>query len=209
MTDGALFPITIPGVMVYGVVLAAAFYLSIAALTRRWPRLEAHSLSYAVVMFMLFGAAGEEVVNKAWNAVFGSPLWQYRLYPAQDGDISYLFFQVWGLFGFYSYLRDRAFPAFGRSGTAWSALVFGIEAIVLELAVNVPFHALFGDYIFYYLPTNLGPLSHFSCLQVVPFYMAIAFASRRLIAVQEAAGYRHLKCTLGFYLMVMVAYVWL
>jgi hypothetical protein len=84
-----------------------------------------------------------------------------------------------------------------------------MEAIVLELAMNVPFHALCGDYIFYYLPANLGPLSHFSCLQVVPFYMAVAFASRGLIAVQEAAGYHHLRSTLGFYLMVMVAYVWL
>lgn len=207
--SGGIFAVSVPGALAYGLALALAFYLGFAAVARRWPRLERRSLSYAVVMFMLFGAAGEEVVNSLWQAGFGSPLWRYHLYPAQDGDISFFFFQVWGLFGFYSYLRDRAFPGFGRSGGAFSALVFGIEAIALELVVNLPYYALFGDYIFYYLPANLGPLSHFSCLQVIPFYMAVAFASRRLIAVQEAAGYRHLKSTLGFYLMVMVAYIWL
>lgn len=207
--NGGVFSVSIAGALAYGLVLAVVFYLGFAVLTQRWPRLEARPLAYTVVMFMLFGAAGEEVVNTAWRAVFGSPLWQYRLYPTQDGDISYFFFQVWGLFGFYTYLRTRAFPAFGHSGGAFKAVVFGIEAIALELAVNVPYYALFGDYIFYYYPENLGPFSHFSCLQVIPFYMAVAFASRRLVAVQEAAGYRHLGSTLGFYVMVMAAYVWL
>lgn len=205
--SGGVFAISVPAVFVCAGAIAAIFYIGFAAVTRRWPRLESRRLSYTVVMFMLFGAAGEEVVNNAWHITFGSPLWKYHLYPVGDGDISYFFFLIWGLFGFYSYLRDQSFPDFGRSGTAFGAVVFGIEAILLELAVNVPYYALFGDYIFYYLPANLGPLSHFSCLQVIPFYMAIAFASRRLIAVQEAAGYRHLKSTLCFYVMVMVAFV--
>ncbi len=205
--NGGLLPVTVPALLGYGGVLVLAFYLGFAALTRTWPRLRVRPLAYTVVMFMLFGAAGEEVVNRLWRIAFDAPLWEYRLYPIHGGNISLFFFQVWGIFGFYSYLRDSAFPGFGRAGTALSALVFGIEAIALELAVNLPYHALFGDFIFYYLPANLGPFSHYSCLQVIPFYMAIALTTRRLVAVQKQAGYMHLKSTLGFYAMVMAAYL--
>lgn len=203
----ALFPVSVPGAVLYGLAVAIVFYTGFTLLTRCWPDLEPRKLAYTVVMFALFGASGEEVVNTVWKAAFGGPMWEYRLYPAQGGHISYFFFLIWGLFGFYTYLRDRCFPGFGQSGKLFSGVVFGVEAIALEFAVNIPYYLIFGDYIFYYFPANLGPLSHFSCLQVIPFYMAIAFVTRRLIAIQEAAGFRYLKSTLGFYAMVMVAYL--
>ena len=56
--SGGIFAVSVPGALAYGLALALAFYLGFAAVTRRWPRLGPRSLSFAFVMFMLFGAAG-------------------------------------------------------------------------------------------------------------------------------------------------------
>jgi hypothetical protein len=204
-----VFAPSIYGGLVYGVALIALAYLSVAGIARAWPKLHPRRLVFTLLLFILFGAAGEDAVNSVWRWLFGAPLWTYQLYPAKGGNITYFFPVVWGIFGFYSYLRDQMFPGFGRAGSALSMVVFGIEAIVIELIVNIPFYALFGSFIFYYHPENLGPLSHFSCLQVVPFYMAVAMISRRLIAQQTACGFAHFRSTVGFYLMVIVAFGYL
>jgi cytochrome c-type biogenesis protein CcmE len=60
------------------------------------------------------------------------------------------------------------------------ALIVAAEAVVLEMACNLAFLALTGEYLFFYLP---GDLWHLSSLQIVPFYflsgLAIAKTLRR------------------------------
>lgn len=206
MTLDATHP-PVAAVLGYGAVLLGLFYAAFSLAARSWLRLDKRALAHHIVLYMLFGPAGEEVVNTLWRHVSGTPLWEYRLYPIHGGNISLFFFQIWGIFGFYTFLRSQVFPHFDRSPRASTLLVFGVEAVMLELLVNVPHYLIFGSHIFYYFPANLGPLSHFSCLQVIPFYIAIAITTRRLNAVQEAANYMHLKVTLGFYLMVIAAYI--
>ncbi len=105
----------------------------------------------------------------------------------------------WGVFGTYSYLRDQFVGGIRLGGGPLSMVVTGEEAILLELALNMPYRAIFGDYIFYYTPANLRPFSHYSCLQVIPFYAAVAVATRKLTEVQEIAQYRHVRATLPLY----------
>lgn len=194
-------------IFAYGFVLVIFIYLSLSLIKREWLCIEIKPLIYQLTLYMLFGPTGEEVVNSMWRLVTGASLWEYRLYPLHGGDISVFFFQVWGIFGFYTYLRAKVFPMFEQGGRIAITLLLGFEAIFLELLVNIPYYAIFGDYIFYYFPENLGVFSHFSCLQVIPFYIMIGLTARRLVHIQEVSGYIHLKVTVGFYLMVLVAYI--
>jgi hypothetical protein len=113
---------------------------------------------------------------------------------------------IWGIFGVYSYMREQVGGRWFEKNSLISILALGAEAILLELFVNVPYKAIFGDYIFYYTPANLGPFSHYSCLQVIPFYAAVSIATRKLTEVQEAAGYQHIRSTLVLYVMVILSF---
>lgn len=83
-----------------------------------------------------------------------------------------------------------------------------IEAVFLELAYNGIYLLLFGSYIFYYLPANLGPLSHISTLHVIPFYFVVGYFTDSMIRKQNKTGYgRALLTTILFYWMVIIAFV--
>ena len=82
----------------------------------------------------------------------------------------------------------------------------GAEAILIEILYNGAFLLLFGEYIFYYLPKNLGPLSHLSCLQVLPFYFMVGLVLTRLIHQQNKTGYnKDIIFTVGFFWMTIFA----
>jgi hypothetical protein len=84
----------------------------------------------------------------------------------------------------------------------------GMEAIFLEVLYNGLFLLFFGTYIFYYLPENLGPLSHLSCLQVIPFYFIVGFCVNALVNQQNKMGFgRSLIITLPFYWMIIITLV--
>jgi hypothetical protein len=147
--------------------------------------------------------AGEIVVNNFFLWLTNSPLWEYHLYPAHGGDVSYFFLGIWGALGFYKYINDEALHPPTDTEVLKPAIIMGTEAIVLELAYNGFFLLLFSQYIFYYLPENLGRLSHLSCLEVIPFYFAVGFCLSVLIKKQNIIGYgKHLIITLPFLWMV-------
>ena len=189
----------------YGLFLIVLFYSTFSIIRRSKISLEKNELTYHVVLYMLFGLTGEEVVNTGWKLFFNSPLWEYKLYPIHNGNVSLFFFQIWGIFGFYTYIRNKAFPSINDLKLSYITLLSGIEAIFIELIVNVPYYYLFNDYIFYYYPANLGFFSHFSCLEVIPFYIAISITTRRLINAQRTSEFKHLKTTISFYLMIIIA----
>lgn len=187
----------------------AIFYSVLSLIARKILRPNWKELIYTIFLFSLFGVIGEAFVNTMWEVVLGTPLWEYRLYPAHGGDITYWFPFVWGSLGFYTYFHNMVFRNSLEKNLFAFALILGLEAIVLEIIVNVPFHFLFGEYIFYYFPANLGPFSHYSCLQVIPFYMIIGHITSKLIQQQEAMQYKHLGSTLRFYFLIMFTFVYL
>jgi hypothetical protein len=166
-------------------------------------------LVYIVFVFSLLGVIGEDFVNTLYSIIFGAPLWEYRLYPLHSGNISYFFPFVWGTLGFYTYWRSVVFLHNSPMNTLRLGVLLGSEAIFIELIVNIPYYMLFGDYIFYYFPANLGPFSHFSCLQVIPFYMLVGIVTANMVKQQEKIDYQHFRTTILLYLMIMVTFVYL
>lgn len=193
----------------YGLLVMALIYGTFWVFARRHFRFERRSYFYTLLLFILLGASGEAFVNSLWMFALGWPLWEYRLYPAHGGDISYFFPLIWGIFGTYSYMRDQIWAGFARRHKMLSFLLLGFEAIALELVVNIPYRAIFGDFIFFYTPANLGPLSHYSCLQVIPFYAAVAVATSKLREVQQASNYLHLRTTMTLYAIAIISFGYL
>lgn len=204
-----MFEINVLNTILYSVGLLVVFYAFFCIVAKQLLHPEWKKLVYIVFLFSLFGVIGEDFVNTVYPLIFGAPLWEYRLYPAHSGNITYFFPFVWGTLGFYTYWRSVVFLHNSSMNTLKSGLLLGTEAIFIELIVNIPYHILFGDYIFYYLPANLGPLSHFSCLQVIPFYMLVGITTANMVEQQEKMHYKHFRTTILMYLMIMVTFVYL
>ena len=202
-----MISVTLPNVIFYCLVFSAIYYLGVSIHKRKFVRIEIPKLLFYISIFSVFGVAGEIVVNNLFLWLTGSPLWIYQLYPAHGGDVSYFFIGIWGALGFYKYINDSAIHR-PTSDILKPAIIMGTEAIILELAYNGLFLVLFGQYIFYYFPENLGRLSHLSCLEVIPFYFAVGFCLSLLIKKQNVIGYgKHLVITLPFLWMVTTALI--
>ncbi len=201
-----MISISILSTTIFGVLFCAAYYALVCLIKRRWIKIEPKKLLFYVSLFCLFGIAGEIVVNTLWAYVFGEPLWEYRLFPTKNAHISYFFPLIWGSLGFYKYINDTVWHKFESNQIILPGIIMGAEAIFLEILYNGLFLLLFGEYIFYYLPANLGPLSHLSCLEVLPFYFMVGLVITKLVHVQNKIGYRRsIVFTISFYWMVIAA----
>lgn len=203
-----MFEINTLNTALFSTLFGLTYYLLVSLYKKRLVRLELRKLLFYVTIFSLFGITGEVFVNTIYDHLFHVPLWEYRIFPAHDGDISYFFIYIWGLLGFYKYINDTALHSFEPKKHLVPGLVMGAEAIVLEILYNGLFLLFFGNYIFYYFPENLSFFSHLSCLQVIPFYFMVGFCVNALINQQNKIGYgRSLIITLPFYWMIIISFV--
>lgn len=125
----------------------------------------------ALVYFMiiaLIGLFGEILLDSAYNFFVGHPLWYYNILPIYGGYTSSYAIVTWGLYGFHLYLLHDSLA------TKWSitrikhlALLFSLEALVLEALLTLSAKFVFGRYLYYYLPSDLW---HISSFQNIPFY---------------------------------------
>ncbi len=183
-----------------------SFYSIVCLISKKLIVPSFSTLFLYVTIFSLFGIIGEVFVNTLYERILGAPLWEYRLFPAHDGNISYYFIFIWGSLGFYKYFSDHYFIKRKISEVS-AGLVMGTEAVFLELVYNGLFLLIFDKYIFYYLPANLGPLSHLSCLQVIPFYFIVGLIVTKLITQQKKV--RPSKSLLAFYWMIIITFVFM
>lgn len=201
-----MLPITPLYSIIFGLLFLSGYYLLVSAYTGKLVKVEPLKLLFYITLFSLFGISGEIVVNITWEQIFGWPLWEYRLFPLHHQHISYFFPLIWGMLGVYKYINDTALHTKASQSYIKGGLIMGVEAILLEIAYNGLFLLLFNEYIFYYLPANMGPLSHLSCWQVIPFYFMVGLVTSKLIQNQNTIGYnRSLYSRIAFYWMVITA----
>ena len=70
------------------------------------------------------------------------------------------------------YLLHDSFEKWSISRQRHLALIFSVEALVLEALIEIGSKVLFGEYIYYYYP---GDLWHISTVQNFPFYLICGF----------------------------------
>ena len=200
-------PITIISTTLFALGFLLIFYILVCIKAKHLVIPHSKTLFVYITIFSLFGIVGEVFVNTLYTAILGSPLWEYRLFPAHNGNISYFFLFIWGSLGVYKYFSDQVLFANYKLTELQAGLLMGAEAVFLELLYNGVYFLIFGDYIFYYLPANLGPLSHLSCLQVIPFYFMVGFFATKLIA--HHAKLPTSKSLYAFYWMIIITFVFL
>lgn len=202
-----MFTISVINVAIYGISFILFFYLVASLSYGKLIRIDWKKLFLYITIFSLFGVIGEIFVNTLYNHFFGEYLWEYHLYPVHNGHISKMFIFVWGSLGVYKYLSEIVLTKFNLYTKGRAGLIMSLEAILLELWYNITFFALFGSYIFYYFPDNLGPLSHFSCLQVLPFYFIFGFVVTKLISHQVKAGFSKTLVTFFWFILLTVVFL--
>ncbi len=199
-----MFEITILNTVVYSISFCAVYYIFVCLYAKKIVTIELRKLFFYITLFCLFGISGEILVNTVWELIFSVQLWEYHLYPAHNNNVSYYFILIWGMLGYCKYLNDSVIYKFNSNRFVLYGFVMGAEAILLELSYNGLFLLLFGDYIFYYFPDNLGIFSHISCLEVIPFYFIVGSVTSALINQQNKIGYsRRVFTRMSFYWMLI------
>lgn len=122
---------------------------------------------YCSVMAMI-GPLGEIAINTFCKEVFGSILWRYKVIPLHSASTSEYALVIWMMYGFHLYLLHE-FPGIIKKKlrARKAALIIAIDALVLEILLNITAIIFFGTFIFYYIPSDLW---HLSTLWVLPFY---------------------------------------
>lgn len=113
------------------------------------------------------GVFGEIFLDTVYNYFVGNPLWRYNILPIHHAYTSVYAPIVWGIYGFHLYLLHDTFRAWSITKTRYLALVFSIEALILEALLTISAKFLLGDFMYYYFP---GDLWHVSSFQNIPFY---------------------------------------
>lgn len=147
----------------------AAIYLFTSAIAWRFKKVDIETALLYATSVAVVGVFGEVLVDSLYQLVFGTPLWQYRVLPIHNAYTSYYSPVIWGMYGFYLYLLHDGLCEYCAHSIRPLTIFIAIEAIALELVLNLSYLAIFNQYIFYYLPDGLW---HLSAFQVIPFYFA-------------------------------------
>ena len=139
------------------------------------------NLTQGVLHFLalaMIGLLGETFVGTLYHRLFHKALWQYTLYPIHHAYTSKYSIFVWGFYGIHLYLLHGTLRRKKITATYHLSLLFCAEAIFLEAAVNITYKLCFGNYIFYYYPTDLW---HFTSVQTLPAYLIAGYGIVKLL----------------------------
>lgn len=147
---------------------ATVVYLLNSLIAKQFKRLSLRPALLYFTTVALIGLFGEIFLDTSYNFFVGHPLWYYNILPIFGGYTSSYAIVTWGLYGVHLYLLHDTL------GTRWSitrtkhlALIFSLEALLLEAVLTISARLVFGKYLYYYLPSDLW---HVSTIQNMPFY---------------------------------------
>jgi hypothetical protein len=117
----------------------------------------------------LIGLFGEIFLDSIYKFFVGQPLWYYNFLPIQGGYTSYYAIVLWGLYGFHLYMLHGSLSAkWSIKKTKHLALIFALEALVIESLLTISAKLFLGKYMYYYTPSDLW---HVTSVQNFPFYL--------------------------------------
>ncbi len=166
--------------LIFALAWAVGIYAVNCLIAREIKRISpAQAFMHAAAM-ALIGLAGEVTVGTLYHALFSKPLWAYTILPIHHSYTSRYALFLWGVYGFHLYLLHGTLAKSRPRSIHRIALLFSIEAVVIEALVNISYKLSFNNYIYYYFPNDLW---HLTSLQTLPFYLGagyiIAAAFRR------------------------------
>ncbi|HEX5752941.1 MAG TPA: hypothetical protein VFZ09_42450 [Archangium sp.] len=172
-------------------VFTPLLYLSACALARRLlhPRVDTLVLYMGTTCFC--ATLGEVGTDTLCVTLLKRPLWLYHVWPVNHGYASAAGLFTWPLYGGFVYLLHQALRTnprlrcFDRDGT--KVLLLAVNAMLLEIFVNVFSLGLFESFFFFYFREDLG---HFSTGEIFLPYVVLGSAGLKLLAFLERRRHR-------------------
>jgi hypothetical protein len=175
----------------FSLLLVTLSYAVNRRLLGRRLRLQPYELLLTASAVFLLAILAESLINPVFESYTGTKLWEYRVHPLHDRNVSALAVLVWTAYGVHLYLTQQTLeerlPLRLRNHYG-KALVIGFEApLLFEVTGNLFFLLLAQEYYAYYLPTDLW---HLTSLQVVPVYMICIFLGLLVLRALQRLGRR-------------------
>lgn len=149
-----------------------ALYILNCLYARGVKKINVKLATYYIATMAMLGVLGELIIDSTYSHIIGKPLWVYRVLPVHDAYTSIFSLFIWGAMGFQIYLIHDTLSVKKLPSLYKLALVFCIEAIILEVLFNLLSLAIFGKYVYYYLPNDLW---HITSFQVFPLYLLTGY----------------------------------
>ncbi len=149
--------------------LVAVVYLAGFAMTNSSTPIKIKELFLYSGTLAMIGCISEVAINSFCRTVFDSPLWIYQVSPIHNGDTSVFAFFQWSLYGYHVYFFEKKLQSFNVKHEEYIfAFLLAIDALLLEIFVNVSSNYFLNTFIFYYVPGDIG---HLTTIFVFPFYL--------------------------------------
>ncbi len=154
-------------------------------------RIQPYDLALTVTAVFLLAILGESLINPIYEWSVGRKLWEYRILPLHDGNVSALAVLIWSAYGIHLYFiqrtLDHRLPPRLRNRYG-KALIIGLEApLVWEVSGNLFFLIAAQQYYAYYNPPDIW---HFTSIQVVPVYIVCILVGLLVLQSLQRLG-RH------------------
>jgi hypothetical protein len=147
-------------------------YIVNCLFARKVVKIQLSRLAIYIFTMTALGLFGEIMFDTFYKLALGRPLWEYHLLPIHHGFTSFYSLVLWGAVGVHLYLLHNTLKARGIVSTHVLALIFCLEAILLEALVNLSYLPVFHDYVYYYLPSDLF---HITSVQALPLYLLAGY----------------------------------
>ncbi|TCK17442.1 hypothetical protein DFR30_0672 [Thiogranum longum] len=148
--------------------------------------IDGYRLALTASAVLLLAVVAESLINPLYEQLFGGKLWEYRVFPLHDSNVSALAAFVWTAYGVHLYFTGQSLDL--KLGGRWSstgtkALIVSFEApFVFEVSGNLLFLQLMNNYYAYYLPSDVYHLTSF---RVVPVYIFCIFFGMVILKLLE------------------------
>lgn len=189
--------------VLFTIVWLGIIYLYNCLIARSWKRINVREALTAVAATAFIGVYGEVFLDTIYHALVGTPLWRYNILPIHNGYTSAFAPVIWGMLGFHIYLFHgtlrRWRPTIRRRSIA---LIFSIEALLLEAALTLSAFVFFGQLMYYYYPSDLW---HVTTLQNIPFYFICGIVLVKTLSIAK----QHPRYFTQIALFLLVVIVWM
>lgn len=155
--------------IVFFLYLVAVIYLAGLALVNDTAEIRIREVYMYSGTLALIGCISEVAVNSFYRAVFDSPLWIYLVTPIHKGDTSIFAFFQWSLYGYHLYFVHKKIYSLNVKHKDYIFIfLLAVEALLLEIFVNISSKFFLNTFIFYY---TLGDMGHLTTVFVLPVYV--------------------------------------
>jgi hypothetical protein len=145
-----------------------------------------YRLALTASAVLLLAVLAEASINPLFELWLGGKLWEYRVLPLHNANVSALGLVVWTAYGVHLYFTRQSLERRLRGrwkGTCGKSLIIGLEApFLFEVSGNLVFLTVMHNYYAYYLPADLH---HLTSWRVVPVYMVCVFCGLVILGAIE------------------------